>query len=71
MVFPQGSLALERGSPSACHQPWYNCNSSSDSYDRGRVRRNGEFVSGDPKSEPGTRDLPPNPLPMVTLQASR
>ena len=28
---------------------------------RGRVRPNGDFVSGDPQSEPDTQDLPPTP----------
>lgn len=29
--------------------------------DRSRVRPNGDFVSGDPQSEPDTQDLPPTP----------
>ena len=59
-----GSLpatSRERGSASGLRWPWCNRKRASDMDDRGRVRPNGDFVSGDPQSEPDTQDLPPTP----------
>ena len=60
-----GSLpatSRERGPASALRWPWCNRKRASDMDDRGRVRPNDHFVSGDPQSEPDTQDLPPTPV---------
>ena len=41
--------------------PWRNRKRTSDMDGRGRVRPNGDFVSGDPKGEPDTQESPPAP----------
>ncbi|MCY4646681.1 MAG: hypothetical protein OXE73_07400, partial [Gammaproteobacteria bacterium] len=46
---------------SALRWPWCSRKRTSDMDGRGRVRPNGDFVSGDPQSEPDTQDLPPTP----------
>ena len=59
-----GSLpatSKERRLASAFRWPWCNRKRTSDMDGRGRVRPNGDFVSGDPQSEPDTQDLPPTP----------
>ena len=38
---------------------------------RGRVRPNGDFVSGDPQSEPDTQESPPAPASRRSQQSSR
>ena len=59
-----GSLpatSKERGSAPALRWPWRNRQRARDIDDRGRVRPNGHFMSGDPQSEPDTQDQPPPP----------
>ncbi len=59
-----GSLpatSKERRLASALRWPWCNRKRTSDMDGRGRVRPNGDSVSGDPQSEPDTQDLPPTP----------
>ena len=66
-AWPRGgylpSTSEERGSAPALRRTWPNCKRASDLHDRGRVRPNGDFVSGDPQSEPDTQDLPPTSAP--------
>jgi len=59
-----GSLpatSKERRLASALRWPWCNRKRTSDMDGRGRVRPNGDSVSGDPQSEPDTQDSPPTP----------
>ena len=55
-AWPRGgslpSTFKERGSASALRWPWHNQKLASDLYGRGRVRPNGDFVSGHPQSVP-------------------
>ncbi len=55
------STSEERGSASALRRSWRNRKRASDIGGRGRVRPNGDFVSGDPQSEPDTQESPPEP----------
>ena len=53
------STSKERGSASGLRWPWRNLRRASDLHDRGRVRPNGDFVSGHPQSEPDTQGSAP------------
>ena len=60
----RGSLPAtseERGSASALCWTWRNRKLASGMDGRGRVRPNGDVVSGDPQSEPDTQESPPAP----------
>ena len=60
------SMSKERGSASALRWPWPNRKRASGLDDRGRVRPNGDFVSGHPESEPDTRGSAPGPPKTAT-----
>ena len=55
------ATSKERGSTSALRWTWHNRKRASGMDGRGLVRQNGDFVSGDPQSEPDTQESPPEP----------
>ena len=65
------STSKERAPASALRRPWRNRKSAGDMDGRGRVRSNGDFVSGDSQSEPDTQESPPPPASGGQNQAPR